>query len=146
MKPNTIPWLAASICAVILGALVFFARILGWVEVNLFVLICAGAVPLVTIYGMVKNFCQGAYEKTFRCQDWIVEDAEVREKVFIEITAKQHKQGRRPSISFEPSGTPYSSTNLEKRVDEKGNIKIIHPQNSFMPPSLKEFRVRIVSG
>ena len=145
MNPSSLGWLVACICAVLLSALIFISRIAGWLEVNLFVMIAAGAAPLVTIYFLVQNVYRKPFERECFQSDWIV-DGEDRKDIYVSLLASTHKQGRRPIIEILDFDSPYSSKLVESVVTDNGDIKFIHPKNHFMPMAPKEFKVRVLKG
>lgn len=142
MKPSSLAWLVVCAFALLLSAFVFIARFLGWLEVNLFVLLCAGAAPFVTVGFLVYDYFRKPFICIFRKEDWIVE-GEDRDQIYIPLPAKIHKQGRRPIIDFLDFSSPYCSKFVDPIISDNGDIRFLHPKNHFVPIAPKEFKVRI---
>lgn len=145
MKPSSIPLLVVCIFALLLSAIVFIARFFGWLEVNLFVIICAVAAPVVSVYFLIHEYFRKPYIREFRAREWIYEGEE-REKIYIHLLAKTHKQGRRPIVEFLDSSLPYSTKLIESIIEDNGDIKFVNPSNHFNPLERKDFKVRILKN
>jgi hypothetical protein len=145
MKPSSLAWLVVCVFAILLSAFVFIARFLGWLEVNWFVLLCAGAAPFVTVYFLVHDYFKKPFVREFYKEDWIVE-GENRDQIYIPLPAKKHKQGRRPIVEFLDFSSPYCSKLVDPVIADNGDIRFLHPKNNFMPMSPKEFKVRILKN